>query len=228
MASSERPPCGVKFRLKGPLVQCGFERAPGKRTCYWHWLAKQPSTVQATEAANRREAQLGPDGAVYQARVPQDRWPAGMRWCAGCQSFVPLFYCSGSRCKACASTAAHQAMVSRVYGLEDGEYDALFELQGGRCYICGRRSTARRLAVDHDHHTGEVRGLLCPDPDRGCNHKVIGLLDANSVDGGLAAAKRIVAYYEDSPYRKMRRAAGKTYGAARRAERLANDTPAPF
>lgn len=57
---------------------------------------------------------------------------------------------------------AHEARVSRVYGVPVGSYKRLYEAQDGRCYIC-RRATGktRRLAVDHDHKTGKVRGLLC-------------------------------------------------------------------
>jgi len=47
-------------------------------------------------------------------------------------------------------------------------YDALFQSQNGVCAICGRPETAKHqngtiksLAIDHDHVTGEVRGLLC-------------------------------------------------------------------
>lgn len=41
------------------------------------------------------------------------------------------------------------------------EYADLLELQGGRCAICRRWPGKRRLAVDHCHATGTVRGLLC-------------------------------------------------------------------
>ena len=179
----------------------------GKQRCVWHWLLMQPADVCKRFAEERYEDQLGHDHAVHQARVAKEKWPLGERWCAGCQSFVPLFYCSGSRCKSCASSASHEAMVQKTYGLEPGEYDALLKLQGGRCYICGRKSPSRRLAVDHDHETGAPRGLLCPDPERGCNHKVVGPLEANSVDGGLAAARRLVDYLEDPPYARLRRGA---------------------
>lgn len=48
------------------------------------------------------------------------------------------------------------------YGLTAQAYDALLHSQRGLCAICNEApSGARRLAVDHDHETGEVRGLLC-------------------------------------------------------------------
>ena len=40
-------------------------------------------------------------------------------------------------------------------------------MQGGVCAICfGPGVASRRLAVDHDHNTGKVRGLLCADCNR--------------------------------------------------------------
>lgn len=56
----------------------------------------------------------------------------------------------------------------RTYGLGPGEYDALYEAQGGRCAIC-RQTRRQRLSVDHDHKTGLVRGLLC----RLCNGRLL-------------------------------------------------------
>ena len=136
-------------------------------------------------------------------RVPAAEWPEGKRWCAGCQWMIPLDYCSGSRCRACASQAAHASRVKSVYDLDPVEERRLLAWQAGRCYVCGRRS-GRRLAVDHDHATGTVRGLLCPDQERGCNHKVLGLLEANCADGALAGARRLVAYLEMTPLERMR------------------------
>ena len=42
-------------------------------------------------------------------------------------------------------------------------YRNLYKKQNGRCAICSRHSSlfVKDLAVDHDHKTGFVRGLLC-------------------------------------------------------------------
>lgn len=149
---------------------CGYPALKGRQFCVWHVLMRSSSHQQAEAAADRREDQLGHDNAIYQARVPKEIWPDGERWCAGCQSFVPLFYTTGSRCKACASSAAHAGRVERVYGISSADYDALYKRQGGRCAICRNRSRTIRFAVDHDHLTGAVRGLLC----KRCNHDLLG------------------------------------------------------
>jgi hypothetical protein len=65
-----------------------------------------------------------------------------------------------------------------VYGLTVERYLDLLESQNGVCAICARPETAKRggqtktLAVDHDHKTGLVRGLLC----QSCN-TAIGLMN---------------------------------------------------
>lgn len=85
----------------------------------------------------------------------------------------PLVADSGSRCathwreeRKRRRAAAHEKRVQNVYGLKPGEYAKLYDAQLGTCAICLRATGAtRRLSVDHDHATGEVRGLLC----RPCN-----------------------------------------------------------
>lgn len=58
--------------------------------------------------------------------------------------------------------AAQRADKLRNYGLTLAEYDARLAEQGRVCAIC-RQPQGRGwdLAVDHDHATGAVRGLLC-------------------------------------------------------------------
>jgi hypothetical protein len=70
--------------------------------------------------------------------------------------------------------AAHEKRVQAVYALEPGDYWKIYAAQNGVCAICGPRSgrsgKTRRLSVDHNHETNEVRGLLC----RTCND-ILGL-----------------------------------------------------
>ena len=47
-------------------------------------------------------------------------------------------------------------------GISPSQYASLLTRQDGQCAICTRKcATGRRLAADHDHQTGRVRGLLC-------------------------------------------------------------------
>lgn len=55
-----------------------------------------------------------------------------------------------------------------VYGLTEDEYRRIERQQGGACAICGE--TPELLAVDHDHRSGAVRGLLCDRCNRAVGH----------------------------------------------------------
>ena len=173
---------------------CGQDKAKRRTRCIECWLRAQPMQYRA-EVAKRRISMIPEEFRLK--RVPKDDWPPGRRWCAGCQSFVLLKDASASRCKACLSIGAHASAVQRTYGISADEYNAILAAQGGRCYICQRRTHTKRLAVDHDHATGEVRGLLCADSERGCNHAILG----NIRD--VEMARRIVAYLESPPARRV-------------------------
>jgi len=56
------------------------------------------------------------------------------------------------------------------FGISFDYYNFMFEEQGGCCAICLEHqcNLDRRLAVDHSHNTGQVRGLLCKD----CNTSI--------------------------------------------------------
>lgn len=66
---------------------------------------------------------------------------------------------------------ADEVLASKLawhYGLTVAQYRRMLKEQGGVCAICRRKDSAlnrqgrpRRLSVDHDHNTGEVRRLLC-------------------------------------------------------------------
>lgn len=55
-----------------------------------------------------------------------------------------------------------RSYLKRTYGITLDEYDALLAAQGGVCAICERPPRDDiSLHLDHDHTTGEQRGLLC-------------------------------------------------------------------
>lgn len=62
--------------------------------------------------------------------------------------------------------------LKRIYGISLEEYNELLERQGNSCAVCKRDQSVfgKNLSVDHDHVTGEIRGLLCQH----CNHRVVG------------------------------------------------------
>ena len=62
---------------------------------------------------------------------------------------------------------SRRAKLKYYYQMQPEEYDLLYQQQNGRCGICGKPQVElrKRLYIDHDHTTGEVRGLLC----NGCN-----------------------------------------------------------
>lgn len=60
------------------------------------------------------------------------------------------------------------------YGITNEEYERLREGQNSLCAICEKpQREGRPLYVDHDHYSGEVRGLLC----HGCNTGLGGFRD---------------------------------------------------
>ncbi len=57
--------------------------------------------------------------------------------------------------------------LKKIYGITIEEYNKLLKKQGGVCVICRNKEVSKRngkiidLAVDHNHKTGKVRGLIC-------------------------------------------------------------------
>lgn len=123
--------------------------------------------------------------------------PAITSTCKDCGSGTRKLSTPGPRCASChrdrkkaTARASHARWILKTYGLTIEQYEALYEAQGGVCYICQRATgKVRRLAVDHDHKTGYVRGLLC----KPCNSILAQIRDDKD------AAKRISLYLWEPP-----------------------------
>lgn len=177
---------------------CSQPKALPRHRCQECYESSLPMVTQVKLAEARREEALRVNGQERK-RVSEKEWPEGRRWCAGCQSFRRLgFEVSGSasRCRPCASAASHRSRTKATFGLEPEEYERLLEFQGGLCALCLQRPVSKRLAVDHDHRTGDVRGLLCSR----CNHEALGALHDS-----LEFTLRVVRYLALPPAREALR-----------------------
>jgi len=76
----------------------------------------------------------------------------------------------------------------RKYSITLEDYNSMVEEQNGLCAICGRTNSKKgvfeRLAVDHNHISGQIRGLLC----NRCN-VILGLGDED-----INTFKNIISY----------------------------------
>ena len=69
------------------------------------------------------------------------------------------------------SDLKRDAYLRKKYGLSLAQFEKMLELQKGLCGICQRFLPGqRRMFPDHDHKTGQVRGILCWT----CNFRVLG------------------------------------------------------
>ncbi len=69
--------------------------------------------------------------------------------------------------------------LKRRYGITSKDYEEMLIAQEYRCAICmvDKCSTGRNFAVDHNHTTGKVRGLLCSL----CNKGIGSLRDSRAL-----------------------------------------------
>ncbi|MCB1711167.1 MAG: endonuclease VII domain-containing protein [Candidatus Riesia sp.] len=75
--------------------------------------------------------------------------------------------------------SSRRAHLKRKYGISLEEYEKLSKKQNNKCAICTKEENSERnnfLCVDHNHSTGQIRGLLCSNCNRG-----LGLLKDNEI-----------------------------------------------
>jgi hypothetical protein len=114
----------------------------------------------AAEAYRKRRVAAG-------FRVRPADVPEGHKYCRSCDTIKPLSEWSRNvsasdrrqtRCRSCAAAASRVEYFRRKYGMTEQDLADLLAGQGGMCIICLR---APAVHVDHDHTTGEIRGMLC-------------------------------------------------------------------
>lgn len=128
---------------------------------------------------------------------------AGHKTCSGCNKMKPVsqYYRrkdgkseTCSRCKTCMDTSFRDRSYRTRFGITLAEYESLLEEQSSRCRLCGEKekidNRIKNLAVDHDHKTGKVRGLLC----NRCN-RALGMFSDD-----INFLKKAIAYLQNSDY----------------------------
>ena len=110
--------------------------------------------------------------------------------CSQCRKIVAQDETSGGFCRACLPVEIYPTMSDqgksekkvwpeqwghlKQYGLTKEIYETMLDRQKHVCAICKKPNwNKRRPAVDHDHVTGKVRGLLCLT----CNHALGSIRD---------------------------------------------------
>lgn len=90
--------------------------------------------------------------------------------------------------KARTNASSRKSALKREYGITPEQYEELLEKQNYCCAVCERHQDEfpRRLAVDHNHITREIRGLLCTH----CNRHLVG----RHRDGEVL--RKVAAYIE--------------------------------
>lgn len=100
-------------------------------------------------------------------RKSLEKYPDGYYWCcSGCYKKKEWVYLEGEepnnrQARRRDKRARRVIAVESKYGLTEADYLAKIVEQGNVCAICSKKDETKVLCVDHDHVTGEVRGLLC-------------------------------------------------------------------
>ncbi len=90
---------------------------------------------------------------------------------------------------------------SAYQGFYSSDWLALVVAQRSRCAICETFTPALALNIDHDHETGQVRGLLCMGCNTGLGHL--------GIDGAKATSRifAVLEYIENRGRGNQRRSA---------------------
>ena len=99
--------------------------------------------------------------------------------CIKCSKIKPLYEfnmaatgrkLADPRCKECLRKESYKSK----YGILFEKYEKLLQQQNGKCIVCGSNKSGHKsknfFCIDHDHRTGEVRGLLCNNCNLGLGY----------------------------------------------------------
>lgn len=173
----------AKAAKRKPCRGCGGPKGdtrPGQSYCGPCREVRAPVNEQY-ESDRERQRLLDEERTLMEGRSKRRAHveaPDGQKWCTRCERFLPLANFGNpsksgkirAHCLPCHRSYCHERNLRVTFGLTPAQYAAMYDAQGGLCAICLRRPRTTRLAVDHNHQTGEIRGLLCYR----CNKQILG------------------------------------------------------
>lgn len=155
---------------------------------FWAWKTSPDGrAMYCTSCFSRRNAASADRRAAREGRARRRRVtppadiPAGHQLCPSCLTVLPpddsvrnrsTKSGYGGYCRPCQNakaTASRNRLhgstrhyhLQRRYGIGAAEVAAMLARQGGRCAVCLRPLSVKDCHVDHDHVSGQVRGILC-------------------------------------------------------------------
>jgi len=165
--------CGVCSRARGKKYSA--EHSEEKRVYSQKYHAEHAeedkSRCRNYQAANPEKIRIRKK--AYRDKHPDEIRTSGQAWydknSEEKKAYARNYYATHSeerRTYAKAYRVAHPEKIMALYlaytyDMTAEEYAEKLAIQNGVCAICGSAPSGRRLVVDHDHATGEVRGLLC-------------------------------------------------------------------
>ncbi len=163
--------CYYKANKRGPKS----DAAKARDVVYMaSWRAANPEKVQQ----------------YYDKRGRDSANTAHRRWCAANPERSREMAKKNERLRIAADPEGYRETTRRnhlrKYGLTPADYAFMLHAQDGVCKICLGDNGTRRLAVDHCHVTGTVRGLLCGS----CN-TAVGWAEKRRADIHLALAEYV-------------------------------------
>lgn len=167
--------CGVKYKSPTSLSRFCSDKC-SQRAKYLK--NRSPEIVTGKKMALRGKPQ-SPEHIKKRMDSAINALKSNPRNCVKCnEEYIPTSpaqkYCSGR----CWQAVNRKPRSNRLY-YNKVEYDKFYQLQNGKCAICGVESGSGnrgdKLALDHCHSTQKLRGLLC----HRCN-TAIGLFKDNT------------------------------------------------
>ena len=186
---------------KKPCIRCGAEKdnkRQGGRLCNFCleqkdpvWLKMQRDKTRLRSTLERRKRGI----PIRRAKINEH----GQVWCSRCKEYLDSRRFQkrsndknkwDAMCKPCKSAYHHANRLKKIFGITAEDYHRMLEMQNYGCAICKNKPRNYRLAVDHCHKTGKIRGLLC----KRCNHDLLG-----AAYDSIPMLARAISYLEAPP-----------------------------